>query len=310
MIAKVYQLAALTAKVLADAATDVDRTQCAALAAELEQATAPVDLSKLALRPVTMTLRAFQEHCAALRAQDPPDRVALALAQHNLAQVRKQAPSGADAVVAVLVLDAAAAADGPSLEARLDALEQQLAKGIPPMINTGVAAGPPVTASPTAAPGGAGAAAAAAPTAIALAGEAIESAAFKLGELKARFQGGTITAQDVHDLFPDYNLRQILDQAIAIVGKDRVEAVFPGLIAMAADPSLADPATAIVDPPADLSADAPTAQTTPTTKGVQTDPVVVARFMTGQSMSRALTSEEIRTRAAKQLRRRTPPMDG
>lgn len=297
MLKMINRLSTLAKQAAAGSLTDAERAEMDALSAKIGAATAPVDLTKVALRLTTMTVKAFQEHAAAVRAAATPDPVDVALLKDNLRAVQDQAPAGLDAVVAVRVK--ADAAVGRTLEERLAALE---AKAAATMVQAGTPPAPPPTAEATAvkAPG--------APTATALGMEALDAVLRGVQAIQAAVSAGTLSRQTLDELWPGWELRNMVEACTQIVGKAETlkattDAVLPALRKLADGDDTTDAEkgdTAVTD---DEVPDAHPPADTQKSAAPHDDPdraAMTARFLSGQSMGKGLTPAEARKRARMQ----------
>jgi len=297
MLSKINRLSILAKQAAAGSLTDAERAEMDALSAKIGAATAPVDLTKVALRLTTMTVKAFQEHAAAVRAAATPDPVDVALLKDNLRAVQDQAPAGLDAVVAVRVK--ADAAVGRTLEERLAALE---AKAAATMVQAGTPPAPPPPAETPAvkAPG--------APTATALGMEAMDAIMGRMQQIQAALTAGTLTEQALDEMWPGYKLRHIVETCAEIVGKAETlkattDAVLPALRKLADGDDTTDAEkgdTAVTD---DEVPDAHPPADTQKSAAPHDDPdreAMTARFLAGQPMGKGLTPAEARQRSRMQ----------
>lgn len=227
----------LTAKLVAGTLDDQGKTELEGLVKAVQAATGngQQEVGKKT-RPTTMTLAEFQKHVETTSAelQVNPDVAAIALLKRNIESVKAQGKTNPEDIVAVEVLVQETMEEKYArLEERLADAEKKLAdkggdgdggngdgdegdgdgdgdgdgSGDGEGDGEGDGDGEPANKQDK-------------PTAQALALEAVETLISRFTALKAKIEGDSLTAEDLEKTWESqYDLRQILDEAVAVMAK-------------------------------------------------------------------------------------------
>ena len=189
----------LAKKVMDGTATDEEKAELDKINQAIDTATGQsTETRKTDL--VTMKLEEFQNMVEEKTKSDiSPDE--LALLKRNIESVKKQGKTKADDIVAVEVLVKQSAEDMiAALENRVVELEAKLEAKLAKKPSE------PEKAADK-------------PTAQALASEAIDSIIEQFGEMKNKITAGTLKQQDVKDMWPSWQMQELIEGATAVVAK-------------------------------------------------------------------------------------------
>lgn len=205
---KLRRQSELAAKALAGELSEIEKAELGTLTAAIKTAMDPPVIA-MKTKLTTMTLAEFKTWADGVMGGDGASADELALVKRNVEAVKSQGKTAAGDIVAVEMAIETSAAEGISaLEDRIVMLEQKLS-------DTAKGQNDQTGDEPSELPF----AKLDAPTTMALALEAMDAVMRHVGELKAKFDAGTVTIDDVEKLWPNWDLRNVIEAATSVMAK-------------------------------------------------------------------------------------------
>lgn len=213
----------LTTKLMAGDITEKEKTELTEVNLQIKKATEPHKVTRKTLL-TTMKLSEFRSWVEKVT-EGEPTADELAVIKYNLEQVKQQGITDPDGIVAVQVLAKETYDDVMArMEARIEQLEQQVAeKNDQHQADSG--------GKNDQSDGGENGNDETAPTAMAIAMEALTATTARFEELRQKFESGDVTSEDVYKAWPEYEIREIVEGAAAIMSKfETLKGLFDDLV--------------------------------------------------------------------------------